>query len=263
MSDPLVSIIIPTYNAEAFLAETLASCFAQDYASIEVIVVDDGSQDGTIAVVESLMAEEPRLQLFRSINQGQCVSRNIGIALSKGEYLKFLDHDDLLTPWSISYQLEALQTFAAGIAIGKPIKCNNQKMRDTYRDLSEHPPAETEPVTLWKGKLVEANRQFSPTPNEMLMRRDPVVSAGGFNRFLATGEEANLMLKIQVRCPDTKLVSTYGKIVVCKRVYEGALSVALRKDTYTSWGLASLIDRAQFILEGNHDIDRHLQEYVF
>lgn len=90
--NPLVSVIVPTYNGEVFVRETLDSVLAQDYAPLELIVCDDGSSDGTMAI---LAGYEDRIRLIRQQNQGVAAARNNAALVARGEFLAFLDHDDV------------------------------------------------------------------------------------------------------------------------------------------------------------------------
>lgn len=101
---PLVSVVIPVFNGEAYLADALDSVVAQDYTPIEIIVVDDGSTDGTPAVA----GRYPRVRYVRQSNQGPSAARNTGIALSTGEFVTFLDADDVMLPERIRLQVAAL-----------------------------------------------------------------------------------------------------------------------------------------------------------
>jgi glycosyltransferase involved in cell wall biosynthesis len=103
---PLVSILIPAYNAEATIAETLQSAIAQTWARKEIIVVDDGSQDGTLA--EARKFESKGVSIVSVENQGAAAARNHAYSLCQGEYIQWLDADDLLAPDKIEKQLAAL-----------------------------------------------------------------------------------------------------------------------------------------------------------
>ena len=101
----LYSIVIPAYNSCRFLQATLNSIYAQTYKNIEIIVVDDGSTDGTPELLAA--QEEPRLRVFRQTNQGVSVARNRGIREAKGEFVAFVDADDC---WKVNH-LEIVNIF--------------------------------------------------------------------------------------------------------------------------------------------------------
>ena len=112
-SQPLVSVIIPTYNYARFIAEAVASIQAQTYWNWEIIIVDDGSTDDTEAVVNLIAADEPRLTYLRQENARQAAARNNGIRHAKGSYFQFLDADDLLEPRKLEQQVAFLEQHLA------------------------------------------------------------------------------------------------------------------------------------------------------
>jgi glycosyltransferase involved in cell wall biosynthesis len=91
-----VSVIIPAFNAAAYIRKSVESVLAQTYQNFEVIVIDDGSTDGTAEIVKSFV--DKRIKYFYQENKGLSGARNAGFGLSSGEYLIFLDSDDLLEP---------------------------------------------------------------------------------------------------------------------------------------------------------------------
>jgi glycosyltransferase involved in cell wall biosynthesis len=103
---PLVSILIPAYNAEESIAHTLRSALAQTWQRKEIIVVDDGSTDQTLAIAQQFEAQGVRV--VTQINQGATYARNKAFALSHGDYIQWLDADDLLAPDKIARQMEAV-----------------------------------------------------------------------------------------------------------------------------------------------------------
>jgi len=120
---PLVSVIIPAFNAERYLGETLESVLGQAYRPIEVIVVDDGSTDGTVGLVEDLRkrASEPgsTLVLLRQKNAGPSAARNRGIKEARGEYITFLDSDDLWPAGKLASQVALMEEHSdAGLVFG-------------------------------------------------------------------------------------------------------------------------------------------------
>ena len=105
-AQPLVSIIIPCYNAEAYVAEAIESALGQAYERTEVIVIDDGSTDGSQEVIRSF---GDRVMWRKQENQGAPVARNHGLALTHGFYVKFLDADDVLLEGALAAQVEQSQ----------------------------------------------------------------------------------------------------------------------------------------------------------
>ncbi len=103
--NPLVSILIPAYNAEGTVAETLRSAVAQTWPRKEIIVVDDGSCDETPAILRRF--ESSNVLVARQPNQGAAAARNKALSLSNGDYIQWLDADDLLSPQKIAHQLNA------------------------------------------------------------------------------------------------------------------------------------------------------------
>ncbi|MGK7876190.1 MAG: glycosyltransferase family 2 protein [Xenococcaceae cyanobacterium] len=104
---PKVSVIIPTYNRSHFIKDAVDSVLAQTYQDFELIVVDDGSTDGT---QEVLADYRERLKYIYQENQGRSVARNLGAKNAKGKYIAFLDSDDMWTPMKLERQLQVLET---------------------------------------------------------------------------------------------------------------------------------------------------------
>ncbi|MCP4359414.1 MAG: glycosyltransferase family 2 protein, partial [Chloroflexi bacterium] len=98
---PQVSVIIPTYNSARFLPEALDSVFCQNYDAYEVIVVDDGSTDNTLDVLKPY---RDRIHYICQENAGSAAARNTGLWLAKGEFILFLDADDLMLPGKLRQQ---------------------------------------------------------------------------------------------------------------------------------------------------------------
>ena len=105
---PLVSILIPAYNAGEWIEDTLRSALNQTWENKEIIVVDDGSTDGTLKIARKYESES--VHIFTQTNQGAAATRNQAFALCQGDYIQWLDADDLLAPKKISLQMELLRT---------------------------------------------------------------------------------------------------------------------------------------------------------
>lgn len=112
-----VSVIIPAYNAAATIAATLRSARAQTHTALEIIVVNDGSSDGTAAVVEDHAAADPRVLAIHQENRGLAEARNAGIAVASGRYVAPLDADDLWAPDKLARQVAALEAAGAEAAL--------------------------------------------------------------------------------------------------------------------------------------------------
>lgn len=106
MGNPLVSIIIPAYNCADYLAKTVESVQNQQYLFWELIIVDDGSTDKTVEVIEKLIESDSRIRLLKQPNGRQGKARNNGIRHAKGEWIAFLDSDDIWFPEKLKYQME-------------------------------------------------------------------------------------------------------------------------------------------------------------
>lgn len=127
MNQPLVSIIIPVYNKAAFIRDTLDSALAQTYPNTEIILVDDGSSDGSLKILEKYTEDFPeKIRLFAQKNAGVSPATNKGINMAKGDYIQFLDADDLLSPNKIENQIKLL----AGHSLGAISICEWVTFRD-------------------------------------------------------------------------------------------------------------------------------------
>lgn len=105
---PLVSVVMAAYQAERHLAAALASLHAQSYRALEIIVVDDGSTDGTARIL-ARAAQERGVRIFRQANSGQSAALNRGLREARGPFIKFFDSDDLLGPDTLAAQVDALR----------------------------------------------------------------------------------------------------------------------------------------------------------
>lgn len=117
MTDSLVTVIIPAYQAAATIAETLESVARQTYPNIEVIIVDDGSTDRTTAIVEDFVRRDSRMKLIRQENGGVAAARNTGLAAARGELIAPLDADDLWHPEKIARQVSRMLSSSPDVGV--------------------------------------------------------------------------------------------------------------------------------------------------
>lgn len=111
MREPFVSVIVPTYNRAYCLAATVDSALGQTHSHIEVIIIDDGSTDGTSDLVAGRYGHEPRVRYIRQANAGVSAARNHGIRLVRGDYVSLLDSDDVWLPFKVELQLACLRAY--------------------------------------------------------------------------------------------------------------------------------------------------------
>jgi GT2 family glycosyltransferase len=146
---PRISIVLPTYNRAYCLAETLRSIQTQTYTNWEVLVIDDGSTDGTADVVRALQKDDGRIKYHHQSNTGVSGARNAGLRLAHGEWIAFLDSDDAWVPWKLSAQVACVQRlpgigmiwtdFDAVTPEGTIISRNHlRKFYSAYRRIGEH-----------------------------------------------------------------------------------------------------------------------------
>lgn len=115
---PLLSIVIPFYGVQDYLADALGSVRDQLLEDIEVVLVDDGSPDGSLAIAEQFAAADPRFRVVRQHNQGLGPARNTGVAHATGRYLAFMDSDDLVPPRGYRHLVASLERTGSDIAVG-------------------------------------------------------------------------------------------------------------------------------------------------
>lgn len=188
----LVSVVIPAYNAELTVGETLASARAQTHRHLDIIVVDDGSSDETAAVVEAVATEDARVRLLRQTNRGVAAARNRGILEARGNLIAILDADDLWHPTKIAKQVTALRQRGAEVGL---VYTWYREIDGAGRILSSpsQPPYEGDVYA----PLVLSN--FLGGGSTALMRRACLREVGGFDSRFQGPEDTELFLRIAER----------------------------------------------------------------
>jgi glycosyltransferase involved in cell wall biosynthesis len=134
MGTPLVTVVICTYNGEAFLEKTLRSVLGQTYSNFEVVIVDDGSTDGTTEIIGRFSRENNCVRPFFRINCGLPASRNFAFTQARGQWIAIIDQDDLCYPSRLSRQLEIASAYpSAGL-----IFCNTHYINEDDDVIGEH-----------------------------------------------------------------------------------------------------------------------------
>jgi glycosyltransferase involved in cell wall biosynthesis len=182
MPTPLVTIIIPNFNSGPFLHETLLSVLWQTYQNFEVIVVDDGSTDESWKVAESL----GRIQVIRKRNEGAPKARNVGLDAAKGEFVKFLDADDILMPAAIAHQVDKAMTLAEDEIPYGLVAWFGTKGRGFANRV-------VRPGVL--ADMIDVNIMTSST----LIRRAHAVEVGGYDTRIRRAQEWNFHVRLAAR----------------------------------------------------------------
>ena len=117
--DPLVSIIVPVYNVKPYLNRCVDSLLGQSYQNMELLLVDDGSTDGSETLCDEYAAQDARVRVLHKKNGGLSDARNAGVDAAKGEYLSFVDGDDWVSPYYIENLYRALEQAGADFRQGR------------------------------------------------------------------------------------------------------------------------------------------------
>ena len=187
---PLISVVIPAYNAEKTIKNTVDSVLHQTFSDFELIVINDGSQDSTLAIVSSI--PDPRIRVFSYSNSGPQKSRNRGISQSTGEYVSFIDADDLWTPDKLEAQLKALQENSkAGVAYSWT----------DYIDAESGQVLPQGPHANFAGNVFATLllADFIGSGSNPLILKQALVEVGGFDESLVAGQDWDMWLRLAHR----------------------------------------------------------------
>jgi glycosyltransferase involved in cell wall biosynthesis len=205
VTEPLVSIVIPTFNIEKYIIETIESVLAQTYGNIELIVVDDGSTDNTLDLVKSYGS---KVRLIQQENSGVCIARNRGIHESTGELICLMDHDDYWFPEKIARQVEVMRhNPKIGVVFASFIRWHSDaagefKTPESY-NVKLIPDDVDEEFSGW------IYHQFLldcwMLTSTAMFRREVFSTSGYFDVTLPYGEDWDLWLRISRNYPFIKL----------------------------------------------------------
>ena len=188
--DPLVSVIIPTYNRAAWVAEAVVSVLAQTYRNLELIVVDDGSTDATLEALARFFGQIKLLRQPQS--QGVSAARNLGATVARGKWLAFLDSDDLWRPEKLARQINYLREHP-GLRL-----CQTEEIW-VRNGVRVNPPDTHRKVA---GDIfLPSLERCLVSPSAVIMQRWLFEEMGGFDEALPAAEDYDLWLRISWRYP--------------------------------------------------------------
>lgn len=209
-----VSIIIPCYNAERFIGDAIRSALTQTYPRVEVVVVDDGSTDGSLEVIRSF-GDQIRWESGR--NQGGCAARNRGLAMARGELIQFLDADDILHPTKLEVQVP---------------KCSETPRSITYTDYEVRDFATNEWLTRHSKSSAGQDAVVFVLITQRLQTSAPLhwrkalLEIGGFRECLPCAQEYDLHLRLA--CSGHRFVHVKKALFTVRTRQDGVSSDSMR-----------------------------------
>jgi glycosyltransferase involved in cell wall biosynthesis len=218
VTQPLVSVVIPAFNASRYIERTLRSAGRQTYRNLEIIVVNDGSTDDTAKMVEQVALEDSRIRLLSTANRGVAAARNTGIQASSGRFLAFLDADDLWHQTKIEKQVNALNRrslqWAAVYVPHHVINHDDEIIRSCHSDVA-------------RGYIYARHLTFKYVGNgsALLVRRDVALEIGGFDSsYAAAGIGGCEDLDFELRLAARYHIEVIPERLVGYRQYPGNMS---------------------------------------
>lgn len=242
-----VSVIIPLYNAEKYIAECIDSVINQTYCDIEIIVVDDGSTDCSLDVVKSFYGSNERVIVLSQENRGGCAARNVGLQKATGEYIQFLDADDKLDEKKIQAQMELLESlqfpknvlvFSQWTKMGMPVAEMGLNQTSVWHDYEN-------PIDI----LVDfALNQCCLPPSVYLTPADLIREVGGWNETLKRNQDGEFFARILSK---TATLRFSNNAVAYYRSTLNSVSKTISPQSADSW-VRSLMTTSDIIVSSQH-----------
>jgi glycosyltransferase involved in cell wall biosynthesis len=188
---PSVTVVIPVYNGERFIRETLESVLAQTLQDHEIICVDDGSTDASVRILNEY---RDRVCIIQQTNSGQAEARNVGVRRGKAKYIAFLDQDDRWYPKKLERQVDVLENNPDVVMV----HCDMDWIDGTGQVVQRSVGLSTK-KSIQKGLTMTRLIGWDPhiLPSTMLIRRAAFDLAGGFDAGLRCGEDIDLMIRLR------------------------------------------------------------------
>src|SRR4051794_29100360 len=199
--EPLVSILIPAYNAEKWIGETLRSAILQTWPHKEIIVVNDGSKDRTLQVARQFESDEVRV--FTRPNQGAAATRNTAFGLSRGDYIQWLDADDLLSPDKIARQMAVIEQLGGKRTL---ISCGWGQFLYRYHRAKFVPTALwcDLPTLEWLLRKLEQNLHMQTAT--WLVSRELTEAAGPWNTTLLGDDDGEYFCRVLLKSDGVRFI---------------------------------------------------------
>lgn len=185
----LVSVIIPVYNGEKFIASTIESVFCQNHTDTELIVVDDGSSDRTVEIITRFLNEGKNIQIIHLNRSGVSRARNEGMKMAKGKYISFLDADDVWLSQNLSIKVDFLEKHLKAFGVTSSYEEINES--GVYSGIIKSGDLEItlRDLLVWKGNYITI-------PSGIVFRADHIQQFGGFNEELSNNADQELVMRL-------------------------------------------------------------------
>jgi glycosyltransferase involved in cell wall biosynthesis len=184
---PQVSVLMPVFNTASYLSDALTSVLTQTLADIELIAVDDGSQDGSTETLKSFAARDSRVRLIIRENRGIIATRNELLAAARADFVAWMDSDDVSLPNRIAAQIEAFQDDPSLVCVGAATQCIDPD--GNFLNVERYPTSHLE-------ILAEQERGTGVRFATTMMRREVAMRVGGFREPFRIGEDLDLLLRL-------------------------------------------------------------------
>jgi len=221
MSDPSsrFSVIMPSYNRRKLIRAAVMSVLNQTFIDFELIVVDDGSTDGTLEVLSDIT--DSRLSLHQQQNSGPGAARNKGIGIAQGQYVAFLDSDDLYLPWALQTYDQALkQNQEPSLLICEAAEFEQD---EAMANVTEKPLQ----VQCYDHYLQAADRDFWIGASVVAVKRQVLLASGGFNNAKVNQEDCDLWLRL---CTAPGFIAIASPICSGRRWHEQNVSHEIERN---------------------------------
>jgi glycosyltransferase involved in cell wall biosynthesis len=189
---PLVSVVMPVYNAERYVAEAIESILAQTFRDFEFLIIDDGSTDRSLSILKRYAERDPRIDLVSRPNTGYLTALNEMLAMARGEFIARIDADDVALPERFEVQVAYLREHPEIVCLGSMVQCIDEAGRFLFEghDFAMDHEAIQE----------EALRGCTPLAHcSMMMRREAVLAVNGYDPAFYLVEDLDLQLRLGER----------------------------------------------------------------
>lgn len=238
-----ITIIVPNYNNGKFLSECLDSIFAQKHQNIEIIVIDDGSTDDSIEILEKYND----IILIKQSNLGAAIARNRGLEAATGDYVVFLDSDDILTQGALAILVDAIEKENADMAIGSFVEIGESGEEEgRHYDFQEN-------TSIEKNKIYSEAAYLLPLPANKMYRMEAIKKYKVSWANVRIGQDLGFYLKYLAHCRKIALVKEcIAKYRICRhsitrsydlRIFDIVNSLSDVREYYEEYGKIDIYDK--------------------